>query len=222
MLRSLVPLLALLALPALAEEANLSASPRTEEGSAAKLVQAQRTYLSAIASGEILPLLSAIRLARSVTLRPATGWERTAGDDTAPEPAPAPPPDPAGAAALTIARNLAGEDPDLQDLVWDLDAQLPGPRNLTAVEARASLAAGQTDAWRLPLFGEVAAEIGLIGAGSSALALTIRDAGGATVCSHPASPEPVLCRLTPARNGFFTVEVRNAGDAATSYRLVGN
>jgi hypothetical protein len=222
MLRILLPLLAVLALPALAEEANLSVSQQAGEGSAAQLVDAQRTYLSAIASGEILPLLGAIRLARSVTVRPATGWERMSGGDPAPEPAPTPPPDPAGEAALTIARNLAGEDPDLQDLVWDLDAQLPGPRNLTAVEARASLAAGQMDSWRLPLFGEVAAEIGLIGGGSSALELTVRDAGGATVCSHPASPEPVLCRLTPARNGFFTVEVRNAGEAATGYRLVGN
>jgi hypothetical protein len=222
--RFLLPLLAVLALPALAEEPSLSARPQAEQGSAAQLVFAQQTYLAAIASGEILPLLTAIRLAREVTVRPAIGWARTTtGDvpDDASEVA-AQAPDPAGTAALTIARNLAGDDPALQDLVWDLDAQLPGQRNITAVEARAKLAPGQTDEWRMPLFGEVAAEVGLIGDGNGPLRMTIRDDGGATVCARTASPLPVLCRLTPARNGFFTVVIENPGEAVRSYRLIGN
>jgi hypothetical protein len=224
MSRFLFPLLAVLALPALAQEPNLSTSPHGEPGSAAQLIQAQETYLSAIASGEIVPLLTAIRLARAVTLREATGWERTAVGGAPVEPAAdqAVPPDPAGEMALIIARNLAGDDPDLQDMVWDLDAQLPARRTLTAVEARAKLAPGQTDEWRMPLFGEVPAEIGLIGDGNSPLQLTVRDAGGATVCAHEASLQPFLCRLTPARNGFFSVEIKNEGTAANSYRLIGN
>lgn len=222
----LLPLLviAVLALPVLAEEPNLSATPHADPGSAAQLILAQQTYLSAIASGEIRPLLTAIQLAREVTLRPATGWERTTTGDAPDDPAvgPSQPPDPASEAALTIARNLAGDDPDLQDLVWDLDAQLPVQRTLTAVEVRAELAPGQTDEWRLPLFGEVAAEIGLIGDGTGALQMTVRDDGGATVCSHPPGPQPVICRLTPARNGFFTVEIIGLGDRASAYRLIGN
>ncbi|MFN7001778.1 MAG: hypothetical protein ACK4ST_17400, partial [Elioraea tepidiphila] len=165
-----------------------------------------------------------IRLARGVTLRPATGWERVATTEIppdAPQGAPAAP-DPGGEAALTIVRNLAGEDPDLRDLVYDLDAQLPRAAPHTAVEVRADLAPGQTDSWRLPLFGEVAAEIALIGDGDGALSLTIADEDGATVCVYPPSHEPLLCRLTPARNGFFTVTIRNAGDTVNSYRLVGN
>jgi hypothetical protein len=222
--RALVPLLAFLALPALADTANLSENPQGQPGSAAQLVLAQQTYLAAIASGEVLPLLTAIHMARGVTLRPAPGWERTVAGDARADDAPGAtePPDPAGEAALVIARNLAGDDPDLQDLVWDLDAQLPGLRNLTAIEVRADLAPGETDEWRLPLFGEVAAEIGLIGDGDGPLQLTIRDEGGATVCARGASAQPVLCNLTPARNGFFTVGIVNAGATVNSYRLIGN
>jgi hypothetical protein len=222
--RFLLLLLAVVALPVLAQEPNLSAAPEGEPGSAAQLVIAQRTYLSAIASGEIRPLLTAIQLARGITLRPATGWERTVVGAPPAEPSSdsPPPPDPASEAALTIARNLAGDDPDLQDLVWDLDAQLPGQPSLIAVEVRAEVAPGQTDEWRLPLFGEVSAEIGLIGNGGGTLGMTVRDGGGATICAFSASSQPVLCRLTPARNGFFTVEIRNYGETANSYRLLGN
>lgn len=222
---ALLALLAALALPALAQDGpNLSASPRGSPGSAAQLILAQRTYAAAIASGDVLQLLTAIHLARAVTLRPAPGWTRTTtgegGKDAPPGATQAP--DPAGPTALTIARNLAGDDPDLQDLVWDLDAQLPGTRALTAVEMRADLAPGQGDDWRLPLFGEVPAEIGLIGDGDGPLSLTIRDEGGATVCARPASTDPALCRLTPARNGFFTVSIANPGAMVNSYRLIGN
>lgn len=217
-------LLLLVACPALAEAPNLSAGAEGSPGSVTQLIVAQKTYLAALERGEVLPLLAAIHLARAVTLRPATGWQR--GESAAiPPDAPSgtlAAPDPGGAAALGIARNLAADDPDLQDLVFDLDAQLPGTRALTAVEARADLAPGQTDVWTLPLFGEVAAEIGLIGDGDGPLALTVRDDSGATVCLHPPTPAPVLCRLTPARNGFFTVTIANRGATVASYRLIGN
>jgi hypothetical protein len=213
-----------LAMPVFAQEPNLSATQRTGTGSAAQLIEAQRSYLAAIASADVRPLLSAIRLARAVTVRPAPGWERTTTGPAAQDAAPGRPaaPDPAGEAALTIARNLAGDDPELQDLVWDLDAQLPGQHSLAAVEVRADIAPGQTDDWRLPLFGEVAAELGLIGDGDGPLELTVRDEGGVTVCDRAATTEPVLCQLTPARNGFFTVSIVNSGASVNSYRLIGN
>jgi hypothetical protein len=223
--RALPPLFAVLAaLPALAEAPAPADTPTEPFGSAAQLVLAQQTYLDAIASGEVRPLLTAMQLARAVTLRPAPGWLRTATGEMPPD-APvgaARPPDPAGEAALTIARNLAGDDPDLQDLVWDLDAQFPDPRSLTAVEVRADLAPGETDEWRLPLFGQVPAEIGLIGDGDGPLEMTVLDEGGAPVCPGSASSRPALCRLTPERNGFFTVSVRNSGGMVNSYRLIGN
>jgi hypothetical protein len=218
-------ILVLLASPTLAEDTplpNLSRVPNGSLGSAAQLVLAQRTYELALATGDLLPLITAIHLARAITLRPATGWEKTLDQDDTGALAAGPGPDPASEAALTIARNLAGDDPDLQDLVYDLDAQLPGGHSLTAVEARSTLAPGQTDDWRLPLFGEVPAEIGLIGDGAGPLSLTIRDEGNAIVCAGPADPGPTLCRLTPARNGFFTISVVNLGKTPNSYRLIGN
>ena len=48
------------------------------------------------------------------------------------------------------------------------------------------------------------------------------DEAGTLVCAHPASREPALCRLIPARNGFFVVSVHNPGATAASYRLIGN
>ncbi len=222
--RRLSAVLLLLAQPALAEGPNLSSAAQGEPGSAAQLVLAQRLHDHAMQHGDVLALIAAIRLARGVSLRPATGWEMAPAPEIAPD---APQgalaaPDPGGEAALSIARNLAIDDPDLQDLVYDLDAQLPRAAPHTAVEARANLGPGQTQDWRLPLFGEVAAEIALIGDGDGALSLTIADEDGATVCVYPPSHEPLLCRLTPARNGFFTVTIRNAGDTVNSYRLVGN
>lgn len=224
MSRHLALALCLLAPPALAEGPNLSAAPQGASGSAAQLVLAQRLYDHALRDGDVLALLAAIRLARGVTLRPATGWAMAPAPDIPPD-APqgaSAAPDPGAEGALTIARNLAIDDPDLQDLVYDLDAQLPRAAPHTAVEARADIGPGQAHDWRLPLFGEVAAEIGLIGDGDTALTLTVTDEGGATVCALPASHEPLLCRLTPARNGFFTVTAGNPGDMVNSYRLVGN
>jgi hypothetical protein len=215
---------ALLALPAFAETPNLSSMPEGALGSAAQLVLAQRAYDLAMSEGEVLPLLAAIRLARGITLRPASGWERVTTGDAASD-APegrAASPDPASDAVLEIARNLAGEDTDLQDLVYDLDAQIPRGRTETAVVVTGDLAPGQSDAWTLPLFGEVAAEIALVGDGDGPLVVTLRDESGATLCTQPASRHPMLCRLTPARNGFFTVTVQNAGGTVNSYRLIGN
>jgi hypothetical protein len=223
MLRRLI-LIALLATPAGAEDPNLAPDPQGAPGSAAQLVTAQRAYEIALTTGEMLPLLAAIRLARSVTLRPATGWEKMTTGEALPDASGGAraAPDPAGEAALTVARNLAGDDPDLQDLVYGLDAQEPRARSLTAVEARSDLAPGQTDQWRLPLFGQVAAEIALIGDGDGPLLLTLTDDGGTVLCAHPPGPDLALCRLTPARNGFFTVTVMNPGTTVNSYRLIGN
>ncbi|MGL4238320.1 hypothetical protein [Tabrizicola sp.] len=224
MRRLALPVLLALTPPAQAEAPNLAPEPDGTPGTATRLVLAQRTYEAAMTNGDAILLLAAIRLARSVTPRPPTAWEKTTtgdapGDEAKGRPAA---PDPAGPEAIAIAQGLAGEDPDLQDLVYDLDAQLPDHRTETAVTVSAELGAGQTDSWRMPLFGEVAAEIGLIGDGDGPLALTVTDEGGTPVCALPPSTAPALCRLTPARNGFFTVSVSNPGTMVNTYRLIGN
>lgn len=222
--RRLALSLALLLTPAAAQEANLALSSAPQPGAASQLVLAQEVYREAGRTGDPVLLLTAIRLARGVTLRMAPAWERsTAGDADPPTDAlvttPMTPWDPS---ALAVLQALVMDDPDLQDLVYDLDAQLPPGRQPVATVATAGLSGGAEDAWRLPLSGSVPAEIAVIGDGGTRLSLTVTDEGGAVVCAVPATTSPGLCRFTPARNGFFAVRIRNTGADWSSYRLVGN
>lgn len=219
---AVIPLALVLALaPARAEEANLSPQPEAAPAAATQLVLAQRLFRQASESGDPVLLLAAIRLARGVALRPALGWERTTADEAAPTLSDGPP-DPASPAALAMLQGLAVDDPHLQDLVYDLDAQMPQGRLPVARVARSSLSGAAIEEWRLPLSGAVAAEIALIGDGGTALGLAVTDDTGAVVCTRPPALDPALCRFTPARNGFFTVQVKNAGAEGNSYQLVGN
>ncbi len=217
-------LLALFPAATRAEDANLTTNATGAAGSATRLVLAQRAYEQALDSGDTILLLAAIRLARGVSLRAPTVWEKaTTGDALADGPkGRTAAPDPAGDQAIQIVQGLAGEDPDLQDLVYDLDAQLPQGDVETAVVALSKLGGGQVDSWRMPLSGSVLSEIGLIGDGDSPLALSVTDEAGNAVCTLPPGLAPALCRFTPARNGFFVVTVQNAGAAENSYRLIGN
>jgi hypothetical protein len=217
--------LGLTVLPAFAESPNLSARPIGNPGDTARLVLAQKTYAEAMERGDMIALLVAIRLAREIVKRPPTAWEKTTTGAAPPDEAAGrdAPDDPGSDATLAIAQGFAGDDPDLQDLVYDLDAQLPTHARLdTVVMAASDLGSGQTDSWRMPLSGEVPAEIGLIGDGDSPLGLTVTDAGGAVVCAVPFGLQPALCHFTPARNGFFVVEVHNPGGGRNSYRLIAN
>lgn len=222
--RRLALTLALFPCIAAAQEPNLAPVADTVRGAASQLVLAHQVYREAGRTGDPVLLLTAIRLARGVALRPAPGWERTTTEEDEPPAGTEAhgPPDPADPAALAVLKGLVIDDPDLQDLVYDLDAQLPQGRLPVATVAAAGLSGGAADSWRLPLSGAVAAEIAVIGDGSTALSLTVTDEGGAVVCAVPATTDPALCRLTPARNGFFTVLVGNAGEDWNSYRLVGN
>lgn len=213
-----------LSLPAWAEPENLSRTQVGATGAVAQLVLAQRAHQAALDGGDPVLLITAIRLARGVTLRPPAGWTRvTEGDPNPDQPEGRTAPlDPAGPEAIAIAQSLAGDDPDLQDLVYGLDAQLPQGRRPRAIDGTGTLDGGQTDQWKLVLGGETAAELGLIGDRDSALGMTITDQTGAVICALPPSIEPGLCRFTPARNGFFTVTVWNSGNVRNSYRLLGN
>lgn len=224
MSRLIALILALLLVPAWAEDANLSTPASGSPGAVSRLVLAQSLYLEALASGDTITLLAAIRLARSVKLRQPVAWSRTTEGEV---PADQPlgreaPPDPGGFQAIYIAQDLAQDVPDLQDLVYALDAQLPQGRLETATTALAALGGGQADTWRISLFGEVQAELGLIGDGDSPLGLTLTDEAGEVICTTPPSLKPALCRFTPARNGFFSVIITNPGAVQNSYLLVGN
>lgn len=219
---ALCPLLTLS--PALADVPNLTTDSPASLGAAAQLVLAQRVYRQAEATGDPVLLLTAIRLARGVTTRPAPGWALTGEGDPPPIPGPerGGPPNPGSDAAFAVLQGLAVDDPDLQDLAYDLTAQVPQTRKPVAAVAQGGVGAGAADAWRLPLSGAVAAEIALIGDGGGPLGLSVTDDSGAVICTQPPSLDPALCRFTPARNGFFTVQVTNAGAEWNSYKLVGN
>jgi hypothetical protein len=210
--------------PTHADPANLVAETSGSPGATGRLVLAQKTYLAAMRQGNAVMLVSAIRLARSVATRDPIGWTRTTAGEADPKQptgrtAPA---NPAGPETLAIVQSLAGEDPSLQDLVYELDAQRPHQPRATANQANADLGGGQTDLWRIVLSGQVSAEIGLVGDGDSPLGMTITDETGVVVCARPPNPDPALCRFTPARNGFFQVLVHNPGKAWNSYHLLGN
>jgi hypothetical protein len=225
-MRRAAPILAII----LATSASLRADPanfaiaRTGSANAAtRLVLAQKTYEVAMANGDAVMLLAAIRLSRTVTLRPPTGWTLSTAGEVAPDQPTGwtGAPDPAAPQVLAIVQALAGEDPSLQDLVYDLDAQLPHGRSATAVEARSDLGGGQTDTWRIALSGLTPAELGLIGDGDGPLGLGVTDDSGNVICQLPPSHVPGLCRFVPARNGFFSVTVTNPGNVQNSYRLIG-
>jgi hypothetical protein len=226
-MRRAAPILAALltlASPATADPANVALVQSGTDGAAGRIVLAQQAYQTAMQRGDTVLLLAAIRLARSVTVRPPTGWTKTTTGEPAADPVVgrAAAPDPASPQVLAIAQALAGEDYTLQDIVYDLDAQRPQGRLSTAIKAMDDLDGGQTDTWRIALSGDVAAELGLIGDGDGALDLTVTDETGSIVCALPPGVTPALCRFTPARNGFFTVSVRNHGEVQNSYQLVGS
>lgn len=209
---------------ALADQANAAVAASGTPGPASRLVLAQETYRKAMATGDAVLLLSAIRLARGVTLRPPTGWTLTTTGETreAQPDTRAAPPDPASPQVIAIVQALAGEDPSLRDLVYDLDAQLPHGRAATAIEAKSDLDPGRTDTWRIAFSGQVPAELGLIGDGDAPLSITVTDESGGIICVLPPALEPGLCRFTPGRNGFFAVTVANDGLVRNSYRLIGS
>lgn len=210
--------------PAFAEAPNLASEEAGALGAASQLVLAQRTYRHAMESGDPVLLLAAIRLARGVTTRPAPGWERLTEAEAPRSPAPerSGPPDPGSASALAVLHGMAIDDPNLQDLAYDLDAQVPHGRLPVVTVAVAGLDGGAVDDWRMPLSGAVPAEIAVLGDGGTPLGLTVTDDTGAVVCTRPPALDPALCRFTPARNGFFSVQVTNAGVEWNSYQLVGN
>jgi hypothetical protein len=220
----LASILVLCMAPAHAEGPNLATGAAAAPGAATQLVLAQRVFRQAMATGEPILLLAAIRLARGVTTRPAPSWTRETGQDAPPVETPGGngPPDPGSAAALAVLQGMSVDDPNLQDLAYDLDAQLPHVRQPVATVAKAGVGAGAQDDWRVPLSGAVPAEIALIGDGQTPLGLTVTDDSGAVVCVRPAATDPALCRFTPARNGFFLVHVKNAGAVWNTYLLLGN
>jgi hypothetical protein len=223
-MRRLSLILAMMTTSALAEPPNLSANPQGSAGPALALAMAQRLYDGAVQSGDMVMLLTAIRVARGVTVRPASGWTKETTGTVPPDPPQgrSAAPDPAGPQVLALVQGMAGDDPALQDLAYDLDAQVPRGSHASAVGVASDLAGGAAEVWRIALFGESPAELALIGDGDGPLDFTVADEAGHPVCADLSPRAVKTCAFTPARNGFFAVTVTNRGTAVSSYRLIGN
>jgi hypothetical protein len=239
----LLPLLA--ALPLAAEEA-----PRP--GAVATLDAAARLYAHALLQDDALAAVAAFRLARSVSLREGTGWERASADagpgdlDYLLPGAPgtgagAPPPRddgtaPAGAArgsgfsALDLAtggleaavREMAAGNEDLLALLDDAAAETARGRIGGANQQMAILAPGRKDIWEIPFAGMEQAEIGVFSDGTGGLGWMVADAAGLPVCLQHHSDEPLYCAFTPRDNAFYTVTVVSRGEVDIRYLLATN
>lgn len=224
-----------LALPAWAEAptANLStgSTATPDPGPVATLALAWDLYELGLAREDAVILLTAVRLARQTSLRPATGWktEVAPADATAAAPPAGLPRDPASEAALELALIMAEGDPEQADLAADVAADLaadlvrgrPGEGQLPSVTAR--IAGSGTDVYQIAFNGELPAEVALIGDGSGDLDLMVSDETGHLVCQDTSPGDRAFCAFTPARNGWFTVSVTNRAESGSNlYRLMTN
>jgi hypothetical protein len=223
---------ALTALPAQAQD---SAQP---PGPVRQVYLAQDLYHFGLARSDATVLLTAIRLARSATLRPATGWTRD-GAALPPDAVPDPPPpkdtvgvaslaglpqDPASDAALALALMMAEGDPALADLAADIEAELHrgtlGQGQISSATSR--LAPGASEDWRIAFNGSLPAEIAIIGDGSGNLDMTVTDEEGTVICREDGPRDRAFCGFVPLVNGFFVVTVTNRGAERNLYRMFSN
>lgn len=221
----LLCLAATLPAPALrAEEAapNFSVTAAAEPGSLARLYLAWQVQDQALQREDPVLMLGAIRLARSVGLRAATGWT---GPEAATDPVdPALPGDPAADGAMALALILAEGDPDVEDLAATVEAELrrPGHARGQVSALTAEIAAGASSSYRIVFFGELPAEVAMIGDGGGNIDLRVTDEAGHLACAEAGPADRAFCAFTPAWNGFFTVTISNPGAQPRRYRLMTN
>lgn len=219
-MRRLLPLLACLAASPAGAEANRGPDAGGPPGPVAAYVAAARLLARGLADEDAVSVLAAVRLARAVHLRPASGWS---ADPPALPPAATEaglPRDPGSEEAGKMLDLMVEGDEDLYLASEELLADGPTPRGGSG--QRAALAAGGSVVWTLPFYGQSPAEIGLLGLSGAALELRVRDAEGAEICAPAPADPATLCAFTPARNGWFQIEIANPGAAAAGYLLLTN
>ena len=221
MRRLLLPLALTLALPALAQQSAEAPGPVRQ------LYLAQDLYTLGLAREDATLLLTAIQLARSTPLRPATGWTRDGETPSDPAPEPAPtglPQDPASDAALALALMMAEGDPTLADLAADIESELNrgrlGEGQISSATSR--LAPGASEDWRIAFNGSLPAEIAMIGDGTGNLDMSVADEDGTVICREDGPKDRAFCGFVPLVNGFFIVTVTNRGTAPNLYRMLSN
>lgn len=204
-----------------ASAANILPTTQAAPGAVQRLVLAHALRAEAVAGRDALTALAAARLAQGVVLHRAPNLVPFP-PPPAPASEPAVMPLPWPAAVFDLARSLAAGDDPLLELIDREESQGRSAPASTANLAISTLAPGQSETWRIALYGDAPAEIGLIGAQASALTLVVSDDAQNPVCRAPAAFDQALCAFVPARNGFFSAIVTNTGEQAGSYWLLSN
>jgi len=151
------------------------------------------------------------RPAAKLTLFSAT----TADEGTATAPASA-------MAMFSKATELAGDDEIILGLIKEAQTEDGRGRVSGAVFWQSELAAGQTDIWEVPFYGDFPAEIAILGDGDANLYITVSDLNGNVICKDISWSDMLYCGWTPAWDSFFLVTVQNSGRARNTYYLVTN
>lgn len=202
-----------------AEAANILPAAEAPPGAVQRLVLAHALTAEARAGRDALTALAAARLAQGIVVQDDPGLAPSAATQP---PGPKPPPPAQPGAVFDLARTLAAGDDLLLELIEREEGQGRSVPPATVNAAPSALAPGQSETWRIALFGQALAEIGLIGAGASTLNLVVTDDAQRPVCRDAAPADHALCAFVPADNGFFNATVTNAGTQANSYWLLTN
>lgn len=210
--------------PALAQDKkapNLNTTATGTKGSVAQMALAHELYALGLARKDPVSVLTAAKLATAIEVKPVEQIKATSGTAIAGQTdgvnAPAD-----AAAMIASARSLSGEDEVLAGLIEDIMLEAARARASGANATLSDLAAGQTDTWEVPFFGDSYAEIAVLGDGDANLDVLITDENGNTVCYDVGWSDRIFCDFVPAWNGYFTVTVQNNGARHNSYLLLTN
>lgn len=193
----------------------------TNPSPAGRLLLAHLLYAQGLADQDGLTVMAAARMSASVPqevgpdLEKVTDGEAMQGAEGASGPV-------TPSEMLETARKLAEGDDTALTLIERAETTGSEGRNDIAVVRNSVLEPGQTDHWKLPLFGGAYAELGIVGDGDSNLDLSVADEGGQILCQERSPSDTSLCAFVPAQNGYFTVIVQNHGPGRNSYLLVTN
>lgn len=152
--------------------------------------------------------------------RPAAKASFQSGGDPADDGATAAPA--TSAEMFALARELAGDDETLKELIADAEAEASRGRIGGAVTWTSRLTSGEIDVWEIPFYGNSYAEVAVAGDGDANLDMVITDENGNVICYDTSPSDQVYCDFVPAWDGYFYVTVENAGGARNTYYLLTN
>lgn len=203
--------LALLALPAWAEDSPLDPAIPAAPGAVSLYLQALDLAELGTRGQDPLLVLAAARILHGLTL---VDTSRTAEPPAPPQPVTSP-----DAAALLDLARLIDAGAMHADLIDRLAREVsPAPRALQATAA--TLAPGETQTWTLPFFGGVASELAILAQGSTHVDSLVSLGKDTQICLNTGSAPAALCSFALRENGDVTVTVTNPGAAPAAYLLL--